>query len=192
QTESQAGVITESLRNIELVKSLGLTFSEIRRLNIQTSNIFELEMQKARKVSVLAFLQGNLLDLLKQSVLFILLLLIFRDVLSTGELIAMQVVSTAIFTPLQDLGNVIILYREADASLNTFDRLMKKPIEKRPENSVELGPLESLVFDKVIFKHKTAGYNAIDQISFQVRKGQTIASVGPPGSGKSTLVKLLF
>ena len=191
QTESQAGVITESLRNIELVKSLGLTFSEIRRLNIQTSNIFELEMQKARKVSVLSFLQGNLLNLLKQSVLFILLLLIFRDVLSTGELIAMQFISTAIFTPLQDLGNVIILYREADASLNTFDRLMKKPIEKRPENSVELGPLESLEFDKVIFKHKTAGYNAIDQISFQVRKGQTIAFVGPSGSGKSTLVKLL-
>src|SRR5690606_661313 len=52
QTESQAGVITESLRNIELVKSLGLTFSEIRRLNIQTSNIFELKMQKARKVKI--------------------------------------------------------------------------------------------------------------------------------------------
>ena len=103
----------------------------------------------------------------------------------------MQFISTAIFTPLQDLGNVIVLYREADASLNTFDRLMKKPIEKRPENSVELGPLESLEFDKVVFRHKTAGYNAIDQISFQIQKGQTIAFVGPSGSGKSTLVKLL-
>jgi ATP-binding cassette subfamily B protein len=191
QTDSQAGVITESLRNIELVKSLGLTFPEIRRLNLQTLKIFDLEMIKAKKVSLLSFLQGNMLNFLKQSVLFILLWLIFRKVLSVGELIAMQFISTAIFNPLQDLGNMIILYREADASLNNFDKLMKKPVEQRPENSVELGRLESLRFDHVVFKHKTANYNAIDEISFEVNTGQTVAFVGPSGSGKSTLVKLL-
>jgi ATP-binding cassette, subfamily B, bacterial len=191
QTDKQAGIITESLRNIELVKSLGLTFPEIRRLNVQTLNIFQLEMLKARKVSSLAFLQGNMLNLLKQSILFILLWLIFRKVLTTGELIAMQFISTAIFTPLQDLGNMIILYREADASLKNFDRLMNKPVEQRPDNAVELGRLQSLRFNQVVFKHKTAGYNAIDNISFTIQTGQTIAFVGPSGSGKSTLVKLL-
>ncbi|WP_138475721.1 ABC transporter ATP-binding protein [Dyadobacter bucti] len=191
ETNRQAGMITESLRNIELVKSLGLTFAEIRRLNVLTLGIFDLEMQKARKVSVLSFLQGNMLNLLKQSILFILLWLIFREVLSTGELIAMQFISTAIFNPLQELGNMIILYREADASLKTFDQLMQKPVEKRPENSIELGKLLSLRFDNVVFRHKTAGYNAIDGISFKVALGQSIAFVGPSGSGKSTLVKLL-
>jgi ATP-binding cassette subfamily B protein len=191
QTDAQAGVITESLRNIELVKSLGLTFPEIRRLNLQTLNIFNLEMMKARKVSVLSFLQGNLLNLLKQSVLFTLLWLIFRKVLSTGELIAMQFISTAIFTPLQDLGNLIVLYREADASMKSFDSLMKKTIEERPKDSVEVSDLESMRFEHVIFKHRTAGYNAIDDISFSTQKGETIAFVGPSGSGKSTLVKLL-
>jgi len=191
QTETQAGVITESLRNIELVKSLGLTFSEIRRLNEQTLKIFNLEMVKARKVSLLSFLQGSLLSLLKQSILFILLWLIFRKILSTGELIAMQFISMAIFTPLQDLGNLIILYREADASLRTFDKLMNRPVEQRPDDSVEVGDLQSLEFRDVVFKHKTAGYNAIDNLSFTVKSGQTIAFVGPSGSGKSTLVKLL-
>ncbi len=191
QTDSQAGVITESLRNIELVKSLGLTFSEIRRLHGQTLKIFDLEMLKARKVAVLSFLQGNLLSLLKQSILFILLWLIFRKVLTTGELIAMQFISTAIFNPLQDLGNMIILYREADASLRTFDKLMNRPIEQRPAHSIEVDQLESLAFKEVVFQHKTAGYNAIDKLSFSIRTGQTIAFVGPSGAGKSTLVKLL-
>jgi ATP-binding cassette, subfamily B, bacterial len=191
ETDKQAGVITESLRNIELVKSLGLTFPEIRRLNEQTLKIFDLEMQKAKKVSSLSFLQGNMLNLLKQSILFILLWLIFRHVLSTGELIAMQFISTAIFTPLQDLGNMIILYREADASLKNFDRLMNKPVEQRPDDPVPLGKLESLRFDHAIFRHKTANYNAIDDLSFSIKTGQTIAFAGPSGSGKSTLVKLL-
>jgi ATP-binding cassette subfamily B protein len=177
QTDAQAGVITESLRNIELVKSLGLTFPEIRRLNEQTLK--------------LSFLQGIALNVLKQSVLFILLWLIFRKVLSTGELIAMQFISTAIFVPLQDLGNMILLFREADASLRNFDRLMDRPVEKRPENPVDPGALISLRFEEVVFRHRTAGFNAIDDISFSIQSGQTIAFAGPSGSGKSTLVKLL-
>lgn len=191
ETNAQAGIITESLRNIELVKSLGLTFAEIRRLNEQTLKIFELEMYKARKVSTLSFLQSISLNLLKQSILFILLWLIFRNALSTGELIAMQFISTAIFGPLQELGNLILLYREVSTSLNIFDTLMNKPVEERPENPVEIGELSSLRFENVVFRHKTARYNAIDDISFSVKMGQTIAFVGPSGSGKSTLVKLL-
>ncbi len=191
ETNKLSGVITESLRNIELVKSLGLTFPEIRRLKLQTQQIYELEMKKTRQVRTLSFLQGITLNLLKQSILFILLWLIFRKVLSTGELITMQFISTAIFGPLQDLGTIILNYREVEASINNFDQLMQKPIERRPESPISIGLLRSIRFNEVVFKHKTAGINAIDGVSFDARLGETIAFVGPSGSGKSTLVKLL-
>src|SRR5687767_3293779 len=191
ETNKMSGVITESLRNIELVKSLGLTFPEIRRLREYTLRIFNLEMIKVKKVRTLSFLQGTTLNLLRQSILFILLWLIFRDVLTTGELITMQFISTSIFGPLQDLGNIILQYREVEASVSNFDTLMKKPVEQRPEVPVETGPLNNLEFRDVLFKHKTGLVNAIDGVSFSVSTGQTIAFVGPSGSGKSTLVKLL-
>ena len=191
ETALLSGVITESFRNIELVKSLGLTFSEIRRLKAQTGRILELEMFKVRRVRMLSFWQSTTLNILKQSVLFTLLWLIFRNVLSTGELISMQFISVAIFNPLQELGNIILAYREAEAGLNSFAQLMEKPIERNPELPQEVGPLERLRFEEVVFRHKGANQNAIDGVSFDANLGDTIAFVGPSGSGKSTMVKLL-
>lgn len=191
ETNRNSGFIAESLRNIELIKSLGLTFTEIRRLQAQTLQVFALEMRKVKRIRLLSFLQGTTLSLLKLGILFALLWLIFRDVLSTGELIAMQFISVAIFAPLQDLGNVIVAWREVEASLLNFDVLMKKPVERQPESPQDIGPVTHLRFANVSFRHKGAPDNALEDISFSAGLGDTIAFVGPSGSGKSTLVKLL-
>ncbi|MEJ8841778.1 ABC transporter ATP-binding protein [Lacibacter sp. H375] len=191
QNRQMSGTITESLRNIELVKSLGLTYPEIKRLRTHTQEIFDLEMKKVKKIRSLSFFQGSILILLKQSILFILLWLIFRKVLSPGELISMQFISTGIIGPLQDLGSIILSYREAEASLQLFNELMMKETEYRPEEPVDVGEIEHLRFDEVTFRHRTATTNALERISFEASLGDTIAFVGPSGSGKSTLVKLL-
>jgi ATP-binding cassette subfamily B protein len=192
ETLKMSGSITESLRNIELVKSLGLTFPEIRRLRTFTKNIYDLEMKKVKQVRTLSFLQGTTLNLLRQSILFILLWLIFHKVLSTGELITMQFISATIFSPLQELGSIILFYREAEGSLLIFDQLMHKPVEERPVSPTEMGPLDRIRFSDIVFRHQTATQNAMDGISFSASMGDTVAFVGPSGSGKSTLVKLLL
>jgi ATP-binding cassette subfamily B protein len=191
ETARNSGFITESLRNIELIKSLGLTFPEIRRLQAQTVKVFGLEMQKVKRIRLLSFLQGTTLSLLRHSILFTLLWLIFRNVLTTGELIAMQFISVAIFAPLQELGNIILAYREAEASLLNFENLMAKPVDRRPQTAIPVGPVGRLSFAKVVFRHKGAVQNALDDVSFSAALGDTVAFVGPSGSGKSTLVKLL-
>lgn len=191
ETSKMSGAITESLRNIELVRSMGLTYPEIRRLKGFTRRIYDLEMRKVRRIRTLAFLQGAALLLLKESILFALLWLIFRRQLSPGELISMQFITSRIIFPLQELGNVFLVYRETQASLQLFDELMAKEPEYRPEEPVEIGPVESLRFDHVSFRYRNGKQDAICDLSFQARRGETIAFVGPSGSGKSTLVKLL-
>jgi ATP-binding cassette, subfamily B, bacterial len=117
--------------------------------------------------------------------------LIFKDRMNAGQLVTMQIFSFFVFGPLQEIGNIILTYREAQASLENFQTLMKKAPEAKPADPKHLGEIQTLQFDHVAFKHQTAIHNAINDISFNVKTGETIAFVGPSGSGKTTLMKLL-
>jgi ATP-binding cassette subfamily B protein len=191
QTTALAGSTTESLRNIELVKSLGLTSQEVERLNKNTYKILGLELTKVKRIRSISFIQGTMVNTLRQVILFILMWLIFGRYMDAGQLVTMQIFSFFIFGPLQEIGNILLSYREAEASLNNFDSLMKKTPELDPPHPKHLGDIETLSFQNVAFKHQTASQKAINDISFDVRTGETIAFVGPSGSGKSTLMKLL-
>ncbi|HCL83204.1 MAG TPA: ABC transporter ATP-binding protein, partial [Chitinophagaceae bacterium] len=164
---------------------------EVNRLNKNTYKILGLELTKVKRIRSISFVQGTFVNTLRQIILFILMWLIFRDKMNAGQLVTMQIFSFFVFGPLQDIGNIVLSYREAEASLNNFEALMKKVPEPEAGNPKHLGNIEELSFQNVVFKHKTAQHYAIDQISFDVRVGETIAFVGPSGSGKSTLMKLL-
>ena len=191
ETTALAGSTTESLRNIELVKSLGLADQEIKRLNGTTIKILGLELKKVRYIRSISFIQGTFVNFLRSSILFLLLYLIFADTLTIGDLFSLQIYSFFIFGPLQELGNIINIYREAEVSLENFQEILNTPKEETPKNPVSVNGMEELRFDHVSFKHQTASNKALDDISFDAHKGETIAFVGPSGSGKTTLVKLL-
>ena len=191
ETTSLAGSTTESLRNIELVKSLGLANQEIERLNQTTYKILGLELKKVKYVRGMSFLQGTTVNFIRSVMIVILLLLIFDNELTPGMYFTFLFYSFFLFTPLQELGNVIIAYREAEVSLLNFNRILNLPKEPKPENPVPVGAITRLTFNQVTFKHQSASTNALNDISFSTRSGETVAFVGPSGSGKTTLVKLL-
>ncbi len=191
ETTALAGSTTESLRNIELVKSLGLAKQEIERLNKTTYKILDLELRKVKFVRSMSFIQGTVVNLVRSAMLLVLLILIFKHELTAGNYIQFMFYSFFLFNPLQELGNVIQSWREAQVSLGNFERIISTPIDIKPEKPVLLDKISKLNFNNVSFKHLTASRNALNNISFETNVGETIAFVGPSGSGKTTLVKLL-
>ena len=191
ETTALAGATTESLRNIELVKSLGLAAQEIARLNGTTDKILQLELKKIRYIRSLSFIQGTVVNALRTSIMFLMLYLIYTREITVGQFFSLFIYSFFIFGPLQELGNIINIYREAEVSLKNFQDILEIKKEPRPLNPVALPDLQRLAFSNVSFQHQTASTPALIEISFQVKRGDTVAFVGPSGAGKTTLVKLL-
>src|SRR5712691_6456422 len=191
ETTALAGSTTESLRNIELVKSLGLGQQEIDRLNGTTEKILRLELKKVRYLRSLSFIQGTAVNLLRTSIMFLMLYLIYTRAITVGQFFSLFIYSFFIFGPLQELGNIINIYRETEASLNVYEDILRIPQEPRPPDPVPLQALHTLGFERVTFQHQSASSPAVSDISFEVRRGETVAFVGPSGAGKTTLVKLL-
>ncbi len=191
ETTALAGSTTESLRNIELVKSLGLGQQEIERLNATTAKILKLELKKVKYLRSLSFIQGTCVNALRTGILALMLYLIYTRAITVGQFFSLFIYSFFIFGPLQELGNIINIYRETEASLNVFEGILRISKEPKPANPSPLTDLRALAFEQVGFQHQSASSPAVSDISFNVRRGETVAFVGPSGAGKTTLVKLL-
>lgn len=191
ETTVLAGSTTESLRNIELVKSLGLADQEIARLNKTTDKILNLELKKLRYVRSISFVQGTLINLIRNAVLLFLLYLVFKQIITFGQFFSLYIYSFFIFAPLQEIGMVITIFREAQVSMSKFQEIMNIPKEATPSNPIHLSRVNNIKLNDVYFKYKNANNEALENISFEINKGETVAFVGPSGSGKTSLVKLL-
>ena len=191
ETTALAGSTTESLRNIELVKSLGLADQEVVRLNATTEKILKLELKKVKYIRSLSFIQGTCVNLLRTLILFMMLYLIFTQKITVGQFFSLLFYSFFIFGPMQELGNIINVYRETEVSLGNFRKILETPKDPKPQAPVPLSDIERLEFENVGFMHQSANTPALTDISFDVQRGETIAFVGPSGAGKTTLVKLL-
>lgn len=191
QTADLAGSTTETLRNVELVKSLGLENQEISRLNAVNTKILGLELGKIRVVRTLSFLQGTIINATRSGILALMLYLVASGDLTLGQLFSLLFYSFFIFSPLGELGNVSTQYQEAKASLEQLEKVLSMPVEEKPADAVDSGEIHQISVQKLSFSYGEGLGNSLKDVSLDIVGGETIAFVGPSGSGKSTLIKLL-
>lgn len=190
ESASLAGSTTETLRNVELVKSLGLEDQETKRLNAVNDKVLSLELSKLVLVRKLSFTQGTVVNAMRSAILFVMLWLIFAGGVSLGEFLTLWFYSFYIFAPLGDIGTVAAQYQEAKGSLEKLEEILTIPSEEKPSNPVALDVLQSIRFDHVDFSYGE-GTKALADASLEIKHGETIAFAGYSGSGKTTMIKLL-
>lgn len=192
QTASLAGSTTETLRNVELVKSLGLEQQETKRLNQTNETILGLELKKIRLIRALSFLQGSTINAIRSALLFLMMWLIFQKSITFGEFFSLYIYLFFIIEPLASLGAIANSYQETQASMEKLQQILDTRPEEKPRNPVVLGSLDSISFDDIGFMYGSADQASIQHVSLAIQKGQSVAFVGPSGAGKTTLVKLLL
>lgn len=191
ETASLAGSTTETLRNVELVKSLGLERQETARLNAVNEQILGLELKKITLIRTLSFIQGTLVNATRSALLLLMLWLIYTGQISLGEFFTLMFYSFAVFSPLYELGSVVSQYQEAAASLGVAQAVFSQEPEEKPAQPITIDALSSISFNNVSFGYGTEEGSALKNVSFSAEKGQSIALAGLSGSGKSTIIKLL-
>lgn len=191
ETADMAGSTTETLRNVELVKSLGLEHQEISRLNTVNDRILALELKKVRITRTLGFIQGTVVNAMRSLLMLLLVYLIYTKAVTTGEFFSLLFYSFFIFGPLQEIGTVATKYQEMRGSMEQVEKIMAMVPEATPEHPNPLSTLRAVSYQHVGFQYPSAATPAVRDVTLSIHGGETIAFVGPSGSGKTTLVKLL-
>jgi ATP-binding cassette subfamily B protein len=192
ETAALAGSTTETLRNVELVKSLGLEDQETERLNTVNERILSLELQKIKLIRKLSFVQGTLVNAIRSTLTFLLMWFIFQRIITFGEFFTLYIYQFFIFEPLNTFGYLSNMYQETVASMEKLEDILNTPSEEKPKNPVKIPELKSIDFKNVTFSYKENTEHSLSSLNLEISKGESVAFVGPSGAGKTTIIKLLL
>ncbi len=188
---SLAGFTTETLRNVELVKSLGLEAQEIHRLNQANDNILSLELKKVKLIRTFRFFQGSIISSMRVILMIFMLWLIYSGEITIGEFFTLFLYSFYLFSPMTDLGRVATQYQETLASLGMLQEILQiKPEETNGKVHLK-ERIRRITFEDAGFAYSSSKRAAVCSINLRFKAGHTIGIVGPSGSGKTTIIKLL-
>jgi len=116
---------------------------------------------------------------------------VFDQTMSVGALIAFQMFSGRVSTPLLSLVGLINEYQQTALSVRMLGSVMNRPSEGRGGGGLRPQLEGSITFDEVTLRYPGASTTALDRATFTIPAGAVVGIVGRSGSGKTTLTKLI-
>ena len=165
---------------------------ENEEINDKLANAYRKSWMRAVKFSNLVWPVTDTVSIAVRAGIFAVGLLAFRGTLSLGTILAMTDYSARFWQPLMNLSNLMNTFINAVAYLERIFEMMDEPItvDDAPD-AVEMPEITGDVhFEDVTFAYEE-GINILENLSFDVKAGESIALVGPTGAGKTTIVNLI-
>ena len=185
-------MLVETITGMRTVKSLALEPVQRRYWDKKASKAVRSHF-KVGKISITAnAITGLLQKLMMVTIIALGAHQVFDNVITVGALIAFNMISGRVVSPLVQVVSLIHQYQETALSVNMLGNIMNHPPERKPGKAGLRPPLKGNIrFEKVNFSYTPGGAKTLDNISFNIPSGSVIGVVGKSGSGKSTLIKLL-
>jgi ATP-binding cassette subfamily B protein len=119
--------------------------------------------------------------------------LVFHNALTLGDLIAFNIYLGMLIWPMFAVGELINVLQRGNASLDRINETMSHPAEvQEHEDPVSLQQANKISFNQVSFRYPTSTIDNLKEVSFELKRGQTLGIAGKTGSGKTTLLKQLL
>ena len=188
-------VIEETLSGVRIIKAFSAEDSMNERFHKENDNYFRL-MQKVYKRQYLSSPMSEFISIIVIAILLYfggrLILVPVADgtFMDGGLFVVYIIIFSQIIPPVKALSDAIFRLSKGAASIDRINEITDAPIDiENTPNALEINSFESSVsFEDVVFGYENQ--QVIKGISFEIKKGETIALVGPSGGGKSTLANL--
>ncbi len=184
----------DSLLNYETVKYFGNEQFEAKRYDDSLDKLRLARIKAQNSLSALNMGQQLIIAVALVAMLWRATQGVVDGRMTLGDLVMINAFMIQLYIPLNFLG---VIYREIKQSLTDLDRMFKL-LEKEREvadaphaQQLRLQDPPSVVFEHIHFAYEQ-NRPILQDVSFTIPSGKTVAIVGPSGSGKSTLARLLF
>ena len=193
QLAGMTSMIAETIGSMRIVKAFATKGFEINRFAKETQKYYKLMLRRDR----LRFVSSPVSETFGATIAALLLWVGARDVLviesiSSEDFLRFILLLFSLFQPLKNLTNVVNELQNGLASADRVFAIMDTKSDIQDiDNAVEVNDLKNtLSFDNVSFSYGDDN-KVLNNINFQINKGEILALVGPSGAGKSTLVDLI-
>ena len=182
-------VSQEFLTSIRVVKAFGGEQQEEAKFGAAADDLAGAGISAMRVMSVF----GPLINLtVNLGIVLVLALSGYNGMIPIGKVMASVNYMTQVLFALGMVSNILNSAVRATASARRAQEIMQEvPAQKNAEHPVQTPVKGGLTFDHVSFHYAQSAENALDDITVQIRPGETIGIIGATGSGKSTLVNLV-
>ncbi|HEY1720533.1 MAG TPA: peptidase domain-containing ABC transporter [Magnetospirillaceae bacterium] len=184
--------LVETLHGMRAVKSLALEPLRIKSWDNKVTASIRRRATVGYFSAIAMVLVGGLQNLLQITILGIGAKEVFDGTITIGALVAFNMLSGRVISPLVSMVGLINEYQQTALSVRMLGTVMNHPPERDPnQHGIRPNISGNLEFHEVSFTYDGAATPALDHVSFKVEKGQMIGIVGRSGSGKTTVTRLI-